>query len=73
MNYKPIYIKLEEYEKISEVLNSLKKKIGDTKTKIHKIHELKSKEEQGIKELNERTNYMIQRLGEIEENLNSDQ
>ncbi len=72
MNYKPIYIKLEEYEKISGVLESLKKMIGETKAKLQRISDLKDKEELGIKELGERTNSMIQRLGEIESNLNSD-
>jgi hypothetical protein len=72
MKYKPIYIKLEEYEKISGVLETLKKKVGDTKAKLQKVYELKASEEQGLKELSERTNAMIQRLGEIENNLNSD-
>ncbi len=73
MKYKPIYIKLEEYEKISEVLDSLKKKIGETKSKLQRIYELKASEEQDLKQLGERTNSMIQRLGEIDGNLNADQ
>ena len=44
----PVFVKIEDYKNIIEVLDLLKKKLDDARQSLEKITELKSKEDSEI-------------------------
>lgn len=45
---KPVYIKIDEYKDIIDIINLLKKKINEAKRTLAEINDLKNKEDQEI-------------------------
>tara|TARA_Y100000310_G_C20693181_1_gene823729 strand:- start:1747 stop:1977 length:231 start_codon:yes stop_codon:yes gene_type:complete len=44
----PVFVKLEEYKDILDILAMIKAKTNDAKVLLHKIHELKKEEESNL-------------------------
>lgn len=45
---KPVYIKIDEYKDVMDIINLVKKKIIEAKRTLREIDELKNKEDQEI-------------------------
>jgi len=71
MDEKPIFIKLEEFENISVVLDDIKKKTEDAKSKLADIRAMKDKEEAALREWEEKVENIFKYLDKVESLLNS--
>ncbi len=45
---KPIFVKVDEYDDIKEIIGLIKSKIAESKETLRKVHQLKEQEEQEI-------------------------
>jgi len=45
---KPIFVKVDEYDDIREIINLIKTKLAESKDTLQKVHQLKEQEEQEI-------------------------
>jgi hypothetical protein len=68
---KPIFIKIEEYEEISQVLEDLRKKTEDARKKFQDIRALKDKEDAGLRDWEEKMDNINKYLDKMESLLNS--
>lgn len=66
---KPIYIKIDELNKVEEIVATINKLVRDARIKIQQIKDLKEKEEQSIREWESKIKQMEHTLAHIEKYL----
>ncbi|MCF7871601.1 hypothetical protein K9L97_01075 [Candidatus Woesearchaeota archaeon] len=70
MDNKPIYIKIEEYEKVEIIVNEIKKLIFQAKEKIETLKQIRKEEEQSVTEWQDKIDMMEQQVSEMQKYLN---
>ncbi|HIH32249.1 TPA: hypothetical protein HA235_06085 [Candidatus Woesearchaeota archaeon] len=58
----PVFVKIDNYKEVLNIIDVMKKKIKDTKQSLAKIRELKAQEEQEIIEWERNVNEITKRL-----------
>lgn len=69
MEEKPIYIKIDEFSKVEEIIKNIQKLVFEAKGKIKEIKDIKQKEEQSIHEWESKIKNMEHTLTEIQKYL----
>jgi len=71
MDQRPIYVKLDEFDEIYDVISDLRKKIDEARKKFQELRSLKEKEEDGLREWEERMDNVTKFLDKMDSLLNS--
>ena len=62
----PVFIKIEEYKEILEIVRVIKNKLEEAKRILYKINELKNKEDAELNEWNSNINEIEKKIEEID-------
>ena len=62
----PVFIKIEEYKEMLEVMKVIKNKLEEAKRILYKINELKKKEDAELDEWNSNINEIEKKIEEID-------
>lgn len=65
----PVFIKIEEYKEVIEIMKIIKNKIEDAKGILYKINELKNKEDVELAEWNSNINEIEKKIEEIDSSM----
>lgn len=65
----PVFIKIDEYKEVIEIMRMIKKKLEDAKSILYKINELKNKEDAEIREWNSNINEIEKKIEEIDNSM----
>ena len=65
----PVFIKIEEYKEIMEIIKVVKSKLEEAKRILYKINELMNKEDAELEEWNSNINEIEKRIEEIDSSL----
>lgn len=65
----PVFIKIEEYKEVIEIMKLIRNKIEDAKRILYKINELKNKEDAEIAEWNSNINEIEGKISEIDNSM----
>ena len=73
MSYKPIYVKVDEYKDVEDVLSEINARVSKTKENLKDLKQLKSKEEEFIKSWEKDVSGVEQQLRNIRDLLRSEE
>ncbi|MGV8150414.1 MAG: hypothetical protein ACP5NV_01675 [Candidatus Woesearchaeota archaeon] len=62
----PVFVKIDNYKEVLDIIDVMKKKLKETKTELMKIKELKAQEDQELQEWEKNVNEMSKRLAFID-------
>jgi len=65
-NSVPVFIKIDEYKEIIEIMKLIKNKLEEAKKILYKINELKNKEDAELNEWNSNINEIERKIEEID-------
>jgi hypothetical protein len=65
---KPIFIKIDEYEDIKDILQLIRNKIGEAKDTLGKLHQLKFEEDTELEAWKAEIDEIEKRIGSIGKN-----
>lgn len=68
-NRMPVFIKIEEYKEVIEVVRVIKNKLEEAKRILYKINELKNKEDAELNEWNSNINEIERKIEEIDNSI----
>ena len=73
MSYKPIYVKVDEFKDVEDVLSEINARVSKTKENLKELKELKAKEEEFIKSWEKDVSGVEQQLRNIRDLLHSEE
>lgn len=65
----PVFIKIEEYKEVIEIMKVIKDKIEEAKKIVYKINELKNKEDAELADWNTNINEIEKKIDEIDSSM----
>ncbi len=65
MKEMPVFIKIDEYKEVIEIVRTIKKKLDDAKSILYKINELKNKEDSELEDWKLNINEIEKKIEEI--------
>ncbi len=65
MKEMPVFIKIDEYKEVIEIVRTIKKKLDDAKSILYKINELKNKEDSELEDWKMNINEIEKKIEEI--------
>lgn len=68
-NGMPVFIKIDEYKEVIEIMRVIKKKLEEAKSILYKINELKNKEDAELEEWNSNINEIGKKIDEIDSSM----
>ena len=69
MENAPIFVKIDEYKEIMQVVDVINEKIGGIKTTLTELSDIKTKEDEQIKDWNKRLASVSEKMGYINASL----
>lgn len=68
-NKNQVFVKIDEYKEILDIIDLFKKKIEETKTTINEINEIKKQEDDQLKEWNSNLDEIEKKLSMVDKTL----
>ena len=65
----PVFIKIDEYKEVMEIMKLVRNKLEDAKRILYKINELKNKEDSELAEWNSNINEIEKKIEEIDNSM----
>lgn len=65
-NSVPVFVKIDNYKEVLDIIDVMKKKLKETKMQLAKVKELKTQEDQELQEWEKNVNEISKRLAFID-------
>lgn len=69
MKQDQIFVKIEDFNEVSKILDEVKKKTDIIKSKLNDLKQLKEKEDESLKDWEDRISILTSKISEVEESL----